>query len=65
MTLLITLAIASVAGGYLRMTLTEEIEALFAGSIVCFSLLLGIIVAPLPLKLVLLAVLLPLYRAYT
>lgn len=57
MTVLITLTIASVAG-YLKMTLTEEIEALFAGLIGCIGVVLSIIFAPLVLKLILLTALL-------
>ena len=57
MTVLITLTIASIAG-YLKMTLTEEIEALFAGLVGCLGVVLSIIFAPLLLKITLLAALL-------
>ena len=59
MSLLITLTIAGIAG-YLKMTLTEEIEAVFAGLVACLCVVLSLIFAPLTLKLVLLAVLLKL-----
>ena len=57
MSLLITLTIASVAG-YLKMTLTEEIEAVSAGLVACLCVVLSLIFAPLLLKLILLATLL-------
>ena len=57
MSLLITLTIASIAG-YLRMTVTEEIEAIFAGLVACLCIVLSLIFAPFLLKLTLLAVLL-------
>ena len=57
MTLLIALTIASIAG-YLKMTLTEEIEAVFAGLIACLGLFLSLFFAPLLIKFALLAVLL-------
>ena len=57
MTLLITLTIASVAG-YLKMTLTEEIEAVFAGLVACLCLFLSLFFAPIIIKFALLAVLL-------
>ena len=57
MTILTTLTMASVVG-YLKMTLTEEIEALFAGLVGCLGVVLSIIFAPLILKLTLLAALL-------
>ena len=57
MGLLITLTIASVAG-YLKMTLTEEIEAVSAGLVTCLCVFLSLIFAPLLLKLILLTTLL-------
>ena len=57
MSLLITLTIASVAG-YLKMTLTEEVEAVAAGLVACLGVVLSLIFAPLLLKLILLASLL-------
>ena len=57
MTLLITLTIASIAG-YLKMTLTEEIEAVFAGLVACLCLFLSLFFAPILIKFALLAVLL-------
>ena len=57
MGLLITLTIASIAG-YLKMTLTEEIEAVSAGLVACLCVVLSLIFAPLLLKLILLAALL-------
>jgi hypothetical protein len=45
MSLLINLTIASIPK-YLKMTLTEEVEALFAGLVGCFCIILGIIFAP-------------------
>jgi hypothetical protein len=64
MSLLFTLTIASIAG-YLKMTLTEEVEALFAGLVGCFCIILGIICAPWILKLALLTALIPLSRIYS
>ena len=63
MTLLVTLTIASVAA-YLKMTLTEEIEALFAGLVTVLCIVLSLIFAPFLLKLTVLAVLLLLSKAY-
>ncbi len=63
MSLLITLTIASVAG-YLKMTLAEEVEALFAGLVGCVCVVLGIIFAPWIIKLALLAALIPLSLIY-
>ena len=57
MGLIITLTIASVAG-YLKMTVNEEIEAVFAGLVACLCVVLSLIFTPLLLKLVLLTVLL-------
>ena len=57
MSLLITLTIASVAG-YLKMTVSEEIEALFAGLVACLGLFLSLFFAPIIIKLVLLTLLL-------
>lgn len=62
MNLLITLTIASVAG-YLKMTVNEEIEAVFAGLVACLCAFLSLIFAPLLLKLALLAILLLLPKA--
>ena len=53
MTLLIALTLTSVAG-YLKMTLTEEIEAVSAGLVACIGLCLSLYFAPLLLKLALL-----------
>ena len=57
MSLLITLTITSVAG-YLKMTVNEEIEAVFAGLVACIGLFLSLFFAPILIKLVLLTVLL-------
>ena len=57
MNLLITLTITSVAG-YLKMTLKEEVEALFAGLITCIGLFLSLLFAPIFLKFSLLGFLL-------
>ena len=57
MTLLIALTIASIAG-YLKMTLAEEIEAVFAGLVACLCLFLSLFFAPILIKLTLLAILL-------
>ena len=62
MSLLIALTIASIAG-YLKMTLTEEVEAMSAGLVACICVVLSLIFAPLILKLVLLAVLFKLPKA--
>ena len=62
MNLLITLTIASVAG-YLKMTVNEEIEAVFAGLIACLCIVLSLIFAPLLLKFALLTVLLIIPKA--
>lgn len=56
MMLLITLIVTSVAG-YLKLTLTEEIEAVEAG-LVTLGAFLSLLFAPILLKLALLAVLL-------
>ncbi len=56
MTLLIALTIASVAG-YLKITLAEEIEVVFAG-LVALGLFLSLFFAPIPIELVLPAILL-------
>lgn len=57
MALLITLTMTGIAG-YLRMTLTEEIEAMSAGLVACLGLFLSLFFAPILIKLALLAVLL-------
>ena len=57
MALLITLTITSVAG-YVKMTVNEEIEALFAGLVACLGLFLSLFFAPILIKLALLSVLL-------
>ena len=57
MALLITLTITSVAG-YIKMTVSEEIEALFAGLVTCIGLFLSLFFAPIINKLVLLAIIL-------
>lgn len=57
MALLITLTITSVAG-YIKMTVNEEIEAVFAGLIACLGLFLSLFFAPILIKLALLTVLL-------
>lgn len=57
MALAIALTITSVAG-YIRMTVNEEIEAVFAGLIACLGLFLSLFFAPILIKLALLAVLL-------
>lgn len=62
MSLLIALTIAIVAG-YLKITLTEEVEAMFAGLVAFVCAILSIIFAPLLLKLFLLAILLKLPEA--
>ena len=62
MNLLITLTIASVAG-YIKMTVNEEIEAVFAGLVACLCAFPSLIFAPLLLKLGLLAILLLLPKA--
>ena len=62
MSLLITLTIASVAG-YLKITLTEEVEAVSAGLVACLNIVLSLIFAPFLVKLALLAVLLLLPKA--
>ena len=62
MGLLITLTIASVAG-YLKMTVNEEIEAVFAGLVASLCIVLSLIFAPFLLKFVLLTVLLFLPKA--
>lgn len=62
MNLLITLTITSVAG-YLKMTLKEEVEALFAGLVTCIGLLLSLLFAPILLKFSLLGLLLVLPKS--
>ncbi|MDJ0592403.1 MAG: hypothetical protein QNJ72_20825 [Pleurocapsa sp. MO_226.B13] len=57
MALLITLTMTGIAG-YLRMTLTEEIEAMSAGLVACIGLFLSLFFAPILIKLALLVVLL-------
>ena len=57
MALLITLTITSIAG-YIKMTVNEEIEALFAGLIACLGLFLSLFFAPISIKIILLAILL-------
>lgn len=57
MILLITLTMTGVAG-YLKLTLTEEIEAVSAGLVACLGLFLSLFFAPIIIKLVLLGVLL-------
>lgn len=57
MILLITLTLTGVAG-YLKMTLTEEVEAVSAGLVACLCLFLSLFFAPILIKLVLLGVLL-------
>ena len=62
MSLLIALTIASVAG-YLKITMNEEIEVIFAGLVACICVVLSLIFAPIVLKLFLLAILLKLPKA--
>ena len=62
MNLLITLTIASVAG-YIKMTVNEEIEAVFAGLVACLCTFLSLIFAPVLLKFALLTVLLIIPKA--
>ena len=62
MTLLITLTLAGVAG-YLKITLTEDVEAMSAGLVACLGLFLSIFFAPILIKLALLAALLLLPKA--
>ena len=57
MALIIALTITTVAG-YLKMTVNEEIEALFATLVVCLGLFLSLFFAPILIKLALLALLL-------
>lgn len=57
MNLLITLTIATIAG-YLKMTVNEEIEAVFAGLVACIGLFLSLCFAPVLIKLALLVALL-------
>ncbi len=57
MALIIALTITSIAG-YLKMTVNEEIEALFATLVTCLGLFLSLFFAPIALKLVILALLL-------
>lgn len=57
MILLISLILTTVAG-YLKITLTEEIENVSAGLVTCLCLFLSLFFAPLFLKLFLLLVLL-------
>ncbi len=62
MTLLITLTLTGVAG-YLKITLTEDVEAMSAGLVACLGLFLSIFFAPILIKLALLAALLLLPKA--
>jgi len=57
MILLITLTLTGVAG-YLKMNLTEDVEAMSAGLVACLGLFLSLFFAPIVIKLALLAVLL-------
>lgn len=57
MILLITLTLTGVAG-YLKITLTEDVEAMSAGLVACLGLFLSLFFAPIVIKLALLAVLL-------
>ena len=57
MALIIALTITTVAG-YLKMTVNEEIEALFATLVTCLGLFLSLFFAPTLIKLALLALLL-------
>ena len=57
MALLITLTVTSIAG-YIKMTVDEEIEAVFAGLVACLGLFLSLFFAPMTIKLILLAILL-------
>ena len=57
MALLISLTITSIAG-YIKMTVDEEIEAVFAGLIACIGVFLSLFFAPMLIKLVLLVILL-------
>ena len=56
MALLIALTITSIAG-YIKMTVEEEIEAVFAGLIACIGIFLSLFFAPILIKLALLAIL--------
>ena len=57
MALIITLTITSIAG-YIKMTVNEEVEALFATLVACLGLFLSLFFAPILIKLALLAILL-------
>jgi|GEM_PF-2996769 len=57
MALIIILTITTIAG-YFKMTVNEEIEALFATLVTCLGLFLSLFFAPILLKLALLAFLL-------
>ena len=56
MALLITLTITSIAG-YIKITVDEEIEAVFAGLIACIGIFLSLFFAPVAIKLTILALL--------
>ena len=62
MALAIALTITSIAG-YLKMTVHEEIEAVFASLVACLGLFLSLFFAPILIKLVLLTLLLLLPKA--
>ena len=62
MALAIALTITSIAG-YIKMTVNEEIEAVFAGLVVCLGLFLSLFFAPILIKLALLGILLVLPKA--
>ena len=57
MALIITLTITSIAG-YIKMTVNEEVEAVFATLVACLGLVLSLFFAPILIKLALLAILL-------
>ncbi|MEM8718968.1 MAG: hypothetical protein AAGE84_06620 [Cyanobacteria bacterium P01_G01_bin.39] len=57
MTLLITLTMTGIAG-YLKMTLSEEVEAVSAGLVACLGLFLSLYFAPMLIKIALLVILL-------
>lgn len=57
MILLITLTLTGVAG-YLKITLTEDVEAMSAGLVACLGLFLSLFFAPIVIKLALLVALL-------
>ena len=62
MALLIALTLTTVAG-YIKITVNEEIEAVFAGLVACLGLFLSLFFAPILIKLALLALLLILPKA--